>query len=69
MKLIRRTTPNMYVVDGDGILQYSGAIDDDPRGRSEDPRNYVDSAVGVLLAGGSPDPGETRPYGCSVKYP
>ena len=63
-----RTTPNMYVIDAAGMLRYSGAIDDDPRGRSEAPANHVRSAIHALLADRNPDPSETRPYGCSVKY-
>ena len=63
-----RTTPNMYVIDSEGMLRYSGAIDDDPRGRSDEPRNYVSGAIRALLLGAAPDPGETRSYGCSVKY-
>ena len=64
-----RTTPHMFVVDAKGVLRYAGAIDDDPHGRSDEPKNYVDSAVGALLAGADPNPSETQPYGCSVKYP
>jgi peroxiredoxin len=63
-----RTTPNMYVIDPDGLLRYSGAIDDDPRGRADEPRNYVAGAVEALLGDAAPDPSQTRPYGCSVKY-
>ncbi len=63
-----RTTPNMYVIDSEGVLRYSGAIDDDPRGRTDRPRNYVGGAIEALLADAAPDPSETRPYGCSVKY-
>jgi peroxiredoxin len=63
-----RTTPHMFVIDGEGVLRYQGAIDDDPRGREESPRNYVDAAVRSLFAGATPDPSETEPYGCSVKY-
>ena len=63
-----RTTPHMYVIDGQGVLRYAGAIDDDPDGESAKPVNYVDGGVKALLAGASPDPSETKPYGCSVKY-
>ncbi len=62
------TTPDMFVIDPEGVLRYAGAIDDDPRGKSEAPDNYVDGAIGALLAGNNPDPAKTRPYGCSVKY-
>jgi len=63
-----RTTPHLFVIDAAGVLRYEGAIDDDPYGRSTKPVNYVGGAVKALLAGGSPDPSETKPYGCSVKY-
>ena len=63
-----RTTPHMFVVGPDGKLAYAGAIDDDPRGRSEAPKNYVSSAAQALLKGAALDPSNTEPYGCSVKY-
>ncbi len=63
-----RTTPHMFVIDGKGILRYKGAIDDDPRGRSDSPTNYVSGGVQALLVGNAPDPSQTKAYGCSVKY-
>jgi len=58
----------MYVIDAQGVLRYQGAIDDDPRGRVETPRNYVREAVQALLDGGQVPTPQTQPYGCSVKY-
>lgn len=63
-----RTTPDMFVIGPKGLLRYSGAIDDDPRGSAASPTNYVDAATAAVLAGHEPDPSETRPYGCSIKY-
>lgn len=65
-----RTTPHMYVIDGDGLLQYAGGIDDQPRPRDGDPAPipYVAMALDALAAGATPDPAATMPYGCSVKY-
>ncbi len=63
-----RTTPHMYVIDGEGVLAYSGAIDDNPRGSLDAPTNYVAAAVAALAAGERPSPSSTEPYGCSVKY-
>jgi hypothetical protein len=65
-----RTTPHMYVIDGDGVLQYAGGIDDQPRPRDGDPEPipYVTLALDALADGETPDPAATRPYGCSVKY-
>lgn len=65
-----RTTPHMYVIDGEGVLQYAGGIDDQPRPRDGDPAPtpYVALALDALAAGETPDPAATAPYGCSVKY-
>jgi peroxiredoxin len=63
-----KTTPHMYIIDGDGKVAYAGAIDDDPRGRSDAPTNYVDQALAALLAGEPVATASTDPYGCSVKY-
>jgi peroxiredoxin len=63
-----RNTPHMFIIDAQGELRYSGAIDDDPRGRSAQPHNFVDAGLSALLAGNVPDPSTTQPYGCSVKY-
>lgn len=64
-----RTTPHMYVIDAAGILRYEGAIDDNPRGRLENPTNYVRQAVQALLSGEEVPVTSTDPYGCTVKYP
>ena len=65
-----KTTPHMYVIDGDGTVVYNGAIDNDPPGRmtQEARDNYVDSGLGALGQGSTPDPASTKPYGCTVKY-
>jgi peroxiredoxin len=65
-----RTTPHMFVVDKDGVLVYSGAIDDraSPDGDPRTAHNYVRDAVGKLLAGQKVTVSQTKPYGCGVKY-
>lgn len=62
------TTPHMYIIDGSGKLVYIGAIDDDPRGNTDAPKNYVSAALDEVLAGNAVTTAETKPYGCSVKY-
>ncbi|MGA3163417.1 MAG: thioredoxin family protein [Verrucomicrobiota bacterium] len=65
-----KTTPDMYVIDKNGVLVYDGAIDDQPD-PSHDPktaRNYIREAVDDLLAGKPIEVSQTKPYGCSVKY-
>jgi len=65
-----KTTPHMYVIDKDGILAYAGAIDDHRENRNPPgENNYVEKVLDQLLAGESVVVKETRPYGCTVKYP
>jgi peroxiredoxin len=66
-----RTTPHMYVIDGEGILRYMGGIDDRPSTSQRDiagAKNYVRAALADLSAGREVAEAVTRPYGCSVKY-
>jgi peroxiredoxin len=66
-----RTTPHMYVIDGDGVLRYMGGIDDRPTTRTSDidgATQYVEVALAELAAGKPVSNAVTRPYGCSVKY-
>jgi peroxiredoxin len=66
-----RTTPHMYIINGDGKVVYQGAIDSI---RDADPenipaaRNYVMEALEAMDAGEEIPESQTRPYGCSVKY-
>ena len=65
-----KTTPDMYVINKDGILVYHGAIDNkpDPFHNPLTANNYVRDAVNALLADKSVAVTQTKPYGCSVKY-
>ncbi|RYZ42118.1 MAG: redoxin domain-containing protein [Myxococcaceae bacterium] len=65
-----KTTPHMYVIDGQGMVRYAGAIDDDARGNKTDgpTTNYVKTAVDALLNGKEVPTVTSEPYGCSVKY-
>lgn len=64
-------TPEMFVIDGNRVLRYNGAIDDAPRASEAETRNsnnYVRAALADLEAGRAVRTRSTRPYGCSVKY-
>ncbi len=65
-----KTTPHTFVISSDGILRYSGAIDNDPQGDkpASEKTNYAQQALEEILAGKPVSVAETRPYGCSVKY-
>lgn len=62
-----RTTPHLFVIDTEGVLRYSGAIDDGNPGKAGT-TNYVLQAVKQIKAGETVTPDTTKPYGCSVKY-
>ena len=65
-----KTTPDMYVINKDGVLVYAGAIDNqpDPFHNPAKARNYVREAVDEVIAGKPVTVSQTKPYGCSVKY-
>lgn len=66
-----KTTPNMYVIDPNGVLIYAGAIDDQPTPKVESldgAMNYVHAALTAAMAGKKIEVATTQPYGCGVKY-
>ncbi len=66
-----RTTPHMFIVNGEGTLVYMGGIDDKATTEVADIQtatNYVRAALDNLAAGAPIENAVTRPYGCSVKY-
>lgn len=66
-----KTTPHMYIIDGDGVLRFQGGIDDKPAARVEEmgtARNHVLAALNEMKAGKPVSMAQTVPYGCSVKY-
>jgi glutathione peroxidase-family protein len=63
-----KTTPHMFIIDKEGKLAYSGAVDDDPQGTRPGRMNYIRLAVALLLKGKPVATTATKPYGCSVKY-
>jgi alkyl hydroperoxide reductase subunit AhpC len=66
-----KTSPQMVVINPQGTLIYSGAIDDKPTTDLEDvptATNYVTAALEESMAGKPVQTSSTRPYGCSVKY-
>jgi len=62
-----KTTPDVFVVDSEGRLAYRGAPDADYDDPSQDAA-WLRSALDAVLAGETPDPMETDPVGCSVKW-
>jgi peroxiredoxin len=66
-----RATPQLFVIDPEGVLRYAGAIDDKPSARAKDiqaANNYLKAALDAGLAGQPIAVATTQPYGCDVKY-
>jgi peroxiredoxin len=66
-----KTTPDMYIIDPEGILVYKGAIDNKRSTDLADVKtatNYVKGALDAVMAGKTVPTTATQPYGCSVKY-
>jgi thiol-disulfide isomerase/thioredoxin len=58
------STPHCFVIDRDGTLRYSGALDDDPRGsKGADATSYVRNALDAVLSGRPVATPTTKPYG------
>jgi len=55
------------IVDRSGELLYKGGIDPDRTRLREDSPQYVRSGLERLLAGSSPDPAETKAFGCYLR--
>jgi peroxiredoxin len=60
-------TPEIYLVDNNKVLRYTGAIDNNSRDASAVTENYVQNAINRLEKGESPDPDFTKAIGCSIK--
>jgi peroxiredoxin len=62
-----QTTPDAFVVDSEGNLRYRGAPDSDHGDPSQNAA-WLRGALDAVLAGSEPDPAETKPVGCSIKW-
>jgi peroxiredoxin len=62
-----RTTPDLFVLDSGGVLRYRGAPDRDQDDPGENAA-WLRGALDAVLEGRAPDPDQTRPVGCSIKW-
>jgi peroxiredoxin len=62
-----RTTPDLFVLDADGVLRYRGAPDADYRDPSLRAA-WLREALDAVLAGDQPARPQTEPVGCSIKW-
>jgi peroxiredoxin len=62
-----KTTPDVFVLDADSIVRYRGAPDGDYEDPSENAA-WLRAALEAVLEGREPDPAETPPLGCTIKW-
>jgi peroxiredoxin len=62
-----KTTPDVFVIDDRGVVRYRGAPDadhDEPAQRAR----WLRGALDAVLGDRTPDPAETAPVGCTIKW-
>jgi peroxiredoxin len=62
-----KTTPDVFVADSEGRLAYRGAPDSDHSDPSQNAA-WLRGALDAVLEGRAPEPAETEPVGCSIKW-
>jgi peroxiredoxin len=64
-------TPHVFLLnkeEGDLIVKYIGAIDNNYEDANEVTEKYVEAAIAALQKGKNPDPAFTKAVGCTIKY-
>ena len=63
------TTPQVFVINAQGVLAYQGAVDDraDSKADPRTAKSYVRSAIESLLTNRPVPTAETKPYGTPLK--
>jgi len=67
-KLGATHTPSVFILDGDGVLRYKGALDNNKRTEERGRVAYAEDAIDALLAGRSVAISETKPFGCGLRW-
>lgn len=62
-----QTTPDVFLLNADGLLCYRGAPDADYEDPSQNAA-YLRAALDAVLDAREPDPTQTQPVGCSIKW-
>ncbi len=60
-------TPEVFLLDGDGVIRYHGAFDSG-QGSAEDRKTYAKDALKALMNGETPDVQKTKAFGCTIKF-
>lgn len=60
-------TPEVYLFDAKGVLQYKGAIDDNPSDAGNVKRIHAREAISEMISGKMISVKESRSLGCAIK--
>lgn len=63
-----KVTPEMYVIDAEGVLRYHGAIDDAQGKRQLGDKYYLNDALQAVSAGETVTEQQNKARGCGIKY-
>lgn len=66
-----RVTPHLFIINAQGVLVYSGAVDSIASTRVSDierATNFIDQGLEDLRAGRPLRTPSSQPYGCSIKF-
>lgn len=61
-------TPQVFLLNQQGILCYSGQIDDNPEQPEAVANAYLRAAIAQIFSGAAIAPTSTSPIGCSIKW-
>jgi peroxiredoxin len=61
-----QVTPEVFVIDCEGVLRYRGAVDNTSFRQHTATRSYLEEAVEILLTGNLPTVAEVPVFGCSI---
>lgn len=62
-------TPEVFVLNKEGVVVYTGAFDSGAKGAKEgNLKTYAADAVNAVLAGQEPEVKQTKAFGCSIKF-
>ena len=68
-KFDAKFTPEVFLLNTEGVVVYHGAFDNGRAGAGEGARRtYMEDAVTALLEGRAIDVNQTRAFGCTIKF-
>lgn len=60
-------TPEIFLLDKDLMVRYTGAIDDNAQDAAAVTTRYVENAIAALESGKNPEPSFVKAIGCTIK--